>query len=248
MRGCGGAARFTQWTNCSRIRLRHELDRVPLWRGNHVGVKQLCEDTARYLYLPRVRDDDVILAAIRDGVERLTWASETFAYAESWDEQRSRYNGLRGGSGVRVLNDATSVVVKPDIAATQQEADRAAAQPVGTAANGGSSLGIGTSDDRDAGTAVGGTQPGVPHVVPPAAPGPRRFHGTVALDPIRLGRDAGRIAEEVVQHLSGIVGAEVEVTLEIHCNLPEPASEKLVRDVTENCRTLKFTDYGFEEA
>jgi hypothetical protein len=29
--------------------------------------------------------------------------------------------------------------------------------------------------------------------------------------------------------------------------LPQSASDKLVRDVTENCRTLKFDDYGFEE-
>ena len=45
------------------IRLRHELDRIPLWQGNHVGVKQLCEDMARYLYLPRLRDDDILLGA-----------------------------------------------------------------------------------------------------------------------------------------------------------------------------------------
>jgi len=25
-------------------------------------------------------------------------------------------------------------------------------------------------------------------------------------------------------------------------------ADKLVRDVTENCRTLKFTNFGFEEA
>ena len=50
------------------------------------------------------------------------------------------------------------------------------------------------------------------------------------IDPLRLGRDAARIAEEVVQHLSGIVGAEVEVTLEITANLPDAASEKLIRD------------------
>ncbi len=31
--------------------LRMELDRVPLWRGNHVAVKQLAEDFARYPYL-----------------------------------------------------------------------------------------------------------------------------------------------------------------------------------------------------
>ena len=41
--------------------LRLELDRIPLWRGNHVGLKQLAEDMAKYLYLPRLRDDDVLL-------------------------------------------------------------------------------------------------------------------------------------------------------------------------------------------
>jgi hypothetical protein len=75
-----------------------------------------------------------------------------------------------------------------------------------------------------------------------------RFHGSVPLDPVRLGRDAGRIAEEVVQHLTSQVDAQIEVTLEIQAKLPEGASEKLVRDVTENCRTLRFNNYGFEEA
>src|SRR5207247_171721 len=55
-----------------------------------------------------------------------------------------------------------------------------------------------------------------------------RFHGSVQTDPLRLGRDAARIAEEVVQHLSGIVAANVEITLEIHADLPDGASDKLV--------------------
>ena len=42
------------------VRLRHELDRVPLWRGDHVVVKQLAEDVAKYLYLPRLRDQEVL--------------------------------------------------------------------------------------------------------------------------------------------------------------------------------------------
>jgi hypothetical protein len=62
-----------------------------------------------------------------------------------------------------------------------------------------------------------------------------------------MGRDASRIAEEVIQHLTGLVGAGVEITLEIQARLPDGASEKLVRDLTENCRTLKFTAHGFEE-
>jgi hypothetical protein len=70
----------------------------------------------------------------------------------------------------------------------------------------------------------------------------------VRLDPRRLGRDAGRIGEEVVQHLAGLVDAEVEVTLEIAVRLPEGVSEHIVRTVTENCRTLKFSQHGFEES
>ena len=70
----------------------------------------------------------------------------------------------------------------------------------------------------------------------------------MTLDARRLGRDASRIAEEVVQHLSSIVGADVQITLDIQAKLPENASDKLVRDVTENCRTLKFDDFGFEES
>ncbi len=40
-------------------RLRLELDHIPLWRGDHVAVKQLVEDFARYLYLPRLKDSHV---------------------------------------------------------------------------------------------------------------------------------------------------------------------------------------------
>ena len=36
--------------------LRLELDRVPLWHGDHVGLKDLAEYFAQYLYLPRLRD------------------------------------------------------------------------------------------------------------------------------------------------------------------------------------------------
>lgn len=228
------------------IRLRHELDRVPLWRGNHVGLKQLCEDLARYLYLPRVRNDDVVLAAVRDGTERFTWESETFAYAEGWDEQHSRYKGLRAGHTGRVIIDADSLLVHPEAAAQQLAVDRESQEvPAGAGTeqatdppSGTTATATGTQQPRQSGT---GSEVEAP-------PQLRRFHGSVKINSVRLGRDASKIAEEVVQHLSGVVGANVEITLEIQCELPEGASEKLVRDVTENCRTLGFDEYGFEEA
>jgi predicted AAA+ superfamily ATPase len=226
-------------------RLRLELDRV-LWRGNHVGIKQLIEDMARYLYLPRLRDEDVLLAAIRDGLQRMTWQAETFAYAEGWDETRGRYQGLKAGQAVQVPVDGLSLLVKPEVAAAQMQAEaqqQAARQPVaGIQGNdGGSTTGQVNVEGGRPGSGTSGGE-----VVPPP-PEYRRFHGSVRLDPIRLGRDAGQIAQEVVQHLSRIDDAQVSITLEIQADLPEPASEKLMRDVTENCRTLRFDSYGFEE-
>ena len=78
------------------------------------------------------------------------------------------------------------------------------------------------------------------------APKPRRYYGTVTLTPERAGRDASRIADEIISHLVGLVGSSVRVTLEIEAEIPDGAPENVVRTVTENSRTLKFTSHGFE--
>lgn len=70
----------------------------------------------------------------------------------------------------------------------------------------------------------------------------------MTLDSGRVGRDAGKIAEEVISHLEGLVGANVRVTLEIEASLPDGAPDHVVRIVTENGQTLKFDPgHGFEE-
>ncbi len=227
------------------VRLRTELDRVPLWTGNHVSVKQLCEYMARYLYLPRLRDERVLIAAIQEGVSSLVWG-ETFAYAEGWDEQRQHNQGLRAGQSARIMTDDRSLLVKPEAASAQFAQDKDAAASKGT--NGGAPAATSQSETGAMPTTeiVGTGVSGQPSATQEPAK-PRRFHGSVHVDPMRLGRDASRMAEEVIQHLTGMVGSKVEITLEIQAELADGASDKLVRDVTENCRTLKFTDYGFEE-
>ena len=74
----------------------------------------------------------------------------------------------------------------------------------------------------------------------------KRYHGSVSLDPTRVGSDAGRIAEEVIAHLAGLLDANVEVTLEIEAMIPTGVPENVVRIVTENSRTLKFKSHEFE--
>jgi hypothetical protein len=94
-------------------RLRMELDRVPLWRGDHVAIKQLAEDFARYLYLPRLKESDVLLQAVHDGVGLLTWRQDSFACADSWDEAAGRYRGLRAGQQTSVAMDARAFSSSP---------------------------------------------------------------------------------------------------------------------------------------
>ena len=48
---------------------------------------------------------------------------------------------------------------------------------------------------------------------------PKRFHGSVVLDATRVGRDASRIADEVIVHVVGLVGATVKVTLEVDAEI-----------------------------
>ena len=174
----------------------------------------------------------MLVEAIRDGLALLTWHSETFAYADAWDEKKAAYLGLRGGETTRVSADSAGVLVKPDVAARQIGG---AAQP-GAAAD---------RARRGRSRPTGGS--GIRLRPEPRRRVMRRFHGSVSLDPDRLGRDAGRIAEEIVQHLTTQHDAAVRVTLEIEADLPDGAPDNVVRTVTENARTLKFKNQGFEE-
>jgi len=218
-------------------RLRMELDSIPLWRGNHVGVSQLAEDFARYIYLSRLSGPDVLAAAVQDGLRLMGWPQDSFAYADSYNQETDRYVGLRCGQSPAVLEYAGSgLVVKSDAARKQQEADEAAAktsEAVGSAA--------GTSS-ADATSSNGETE-----AEEPKDEKPRRYFGRVDLDPARVGRDAGRIAEELISHLAGLVGSEVKVSLEIEAVVPDGVPDNVVRAVTENGRVLKFTDHGFEK-
>ena len=209
--------------------LRMELDRVPLWRDDNVEVRQVVEYFASYPYLPRLRDPEVLLGAIEDGVRLLTWADDSFAYADSYDENEGRYRGLRGGQEISLsVANPSGLLVKPGVARRQIE------KP--------------PTKDKDADTTTwpGGGPPKPPKQETLKPKLPTRFHGSVSLDALRVGRDASTIADEVISHLAGIVGAELSVTLEVEAHITDGVPDNVVRTVTENCRTLRFMNQGFE--
>src|SRR5215510_387955 len=116
-------------TGFAATRLRMELDRVPLWRGDHVELKQLVDDFGRYLYLPRLREPAVLLGAVRGGCALLTWEQDAFAYAESYDEAAQRYRGLRYGQHMAVTDGDAGLLVRPEVARQQINAEIMPLQP-----------------------------------------------------------------------------------------------------------------------
>ncbi len=215
--------------------LRMELDRVPLWRGgNHVAIRQLVEDFGRYLYLPRLRDGAVLLNAIRSGLSLLTWEKDSFAYADSFDEEAGRYRGLRQNAVIPITPDDGGLLVKPEAARLQIDRETKAETPTDAKSKPGDKT----------------EQSAEPEETPSddaKQKRPKRYHGTVKLDSSRVGRDAGRIADEIISHLVGLMGSDVSVTLEIDAQMPQGAPDHVVRTVTENGRTLKFQpNSGFE--
>ncbi len=200
--------------------LRKHMDEVPLWRGDSVAIRQLVDDFARYLYLPRLCGPQVLAQAIEDGVALLIWRVDAFGFAESYDEAAARYRGLRCGQRIGVSPDSAGLLVRPDVAGKQLDAEAPLSPPPPPP--------------------PGPEHEGEGPPSPPSAPQLRRLHGSVRLDSARVGRDAGRIADEVIAHLLGQMGAEVAVTIEIDARLPNGATDQRVRTVTENSRTLKF--------
>jgi predicted AAA+ superfamily ATPase len=209
----------------SGVRLSMDLNDTPLWRGDQVELKELWSDYSQYLYLPRLRDSGVLARAIEEGVSATTWDPDTFAYAGRVDAD-GRYVGLVAGKIPDVHMDSTAVLVKPDAARRQITP---APAPGG--------------DD--------GNDPGSRKKDPSTTTEvklPVKFFGRVSLEPIRLLRDVGDIAEAIVRQLGKAGKTEITLRLEIDAESESGFSEEVQRTVTENALTLKFDSHEFEDS
>ncbi len=221
--------------------LRMELDRW-LWKETtHINTKQLWEYIAQYLYLSRLRDEEVLISAIRNGVGTFNWG-DYFAYAAA-TKSDGTFMGLVAGSIPSVSLDQASVLIKPEVAKKQREEETKKQEVNSVYPTGDKSP---TSGVNEPGTAVTTLLP-VDQVETKKEVVLRRFHGTVELDATRLGRDAGRISEEVLTHLTSLVGAKAKIVLEIDIEVQNGIPEDKLRIINENCNTLKFKGHGFEE-
>lgn len=215
--------------------------------ADHVDVKRLWEAFTNYGYLERLRDQRVLREAIAAGVR----GEDLFAYATAVGDD-GRYQNLVLGAHLdasQVAFDGHSVLLRPDAARRQIEADAAERrrkerefrkddEPEETDGRDGGQRDGGRTGTRDEEREKERERRKVVY---------NRYFGSVELDPERVGRDVQKIVDEVLGHLTALPRAQVRVTIDIQAAIPDGASEQTVRTVTENARTLKFTSNEFAE-
>ena len=214
-------------------RLDRDLQKY-IWNDKpHLSLKDLREYLNRYIYLPRLKGQDVLVKAVQSAVSGML--PGPFAYAERWDEKSDLYLGLaieRAANAVVVI-DSDSVIVTPAVA----EAHRPAPMQPGPAVT---PTGPGDTPPSGGQPAGGG----------PTAPAPERkptrFTGTVMISSDRPARDIHQIVEAIVEQLTTLPGSNVKLRLEIDAEVPSGLERAKVRTLIENANTLGFIEKSIE--
>lgn len=224
--------------------LQMSLDDL-LWSdSDDIQIKKLWEYLSTYCYLPRLSSYSVLEEAICTGVA----SDEYFAIAAAYSEEKSRYIDLKYNQTIFGFNQ-TDMLVKPEKAKEQkskEEREREETQNGGNILPGGHD-GSGSEhvgNESRNGTCTGnGTSTGSENI--PSVQN-KHFYMSTKLDNTRVNRDINNLVSEIIQHLMAVDGANVELKLEVEVEAPKGIPSTTVRTVSENCRTLKVTDFGFD--
>jgi uncharacterized protein len=223
-------------TELGPTRLDRDLQKY-IWNGKpHLSLKDLREYLNRYIYLPRLKNQEVLVKAVQAAVGGML--PGPFAYAERWDDKSDAYLGLaieRAASAAIVI-DSDSVIIKPEVA----EAHRPTPNTSGQGGGLGEGLAVGCPlpPERPAdGTSGGGDKP---------EKRPTRFVGAVMISPERPARDMHQIVEAIVERLTTLPGSQVKLRLEIEAEVPSGLERSKVRTLVENANTLGFIEKSIE--
>lgn len=216
-------------------RLDRDLQKY-IWNGKpYLLLKDIWEYLNRYTYLPRLKNQAVLIKAVQAAIGGMI--PGPFAYAESWDEQSQTYQGLmvEQSASSPVVIDSRSVIAKPAAAAEAMEARTKSTPPE-------------EHNKPVAGAPTASVSPtsfssGTTLAPSPAAESqPTRFYGSVMISSERPARDIHQIVEAIVEQLTTLPGSDVRLRLEIDAQVPGGLDRAKVRTLLENSTTLGFID------
>lgn len=219
----------------SPIHLRTMLKDL-YWKAgqNTAKASGFFEDALRYLYLPRFKNRDVLLQAIRSGA-----ASRDF-FGTAYGQDGETFEGFQFGGG-NVVFDDTLLLIEPEAAKAYEKAHRPPPEVPGP----------GPDKPEIPGT------PGT--TVPPVSPGPgpapgpavakpksKSFYATAEVPTATAKMRLVQIADEIVSVLCSDPNASVRLVVEISAEFPEGASDIVKRAVSENARSLELKNADWE--
>ena len=220
-----------------------ELDRL-LWKdADSLQIKKLWEYICTYCYLPRLSDYSVLEKAIQEGVQ----GKDYFAYASGVSE--GRFIDLRYAQKASI--DRSGFIVRKSAAKKQVELEHLQRNPSSaeSVTNKGD-LKTHSSEQRDGWTPLTMEQSDTESSISSShlsTPKSMRFFLSAPLDDARVNRDVQRILEEVISQLTADNGVTLSLRLEVEASASKGFSQETIRAVSENCRTLKIKEFGFEE-
>lgn len=220
-------------TELGPTRLDRDLQKY-IWNGKpHLSLRDLREYLSRYVYLPRLKNQEVLTKAVYAAVSGML--PGPFAYAERWDEGSSSYLGLaiERASNAVVVIDSDSLIVKPDVAEAHRPKP-VTPDPIGEP---------GSGEPEKPGEESSG---GGPTLTPQPERKPTRFSGSVLISPDRPARDIHQVVEAIVEQLTTLPGCSVKLRLEIDADVPSGLDRAKVRTLIENATTLGFLDKSVE--
>ena len=210
--------------------LKMELNDL-LWKDkDSIEIRQLWNYLTDYCYLPRLKNIDVLLETIKQGVS----SNEYFAIAEGIEN--GHYLGLKFNK-INTQPLMSNLLVKPEIAKQQLDIDK----PKPT-------LNV-NGENAVADSGNGSVVDDVPPIssTPPEPATPKHFSMDVILDSIRIHKEIDTYMQEVISHLLKLNGAEATIRLDVEISIPSGVSADIVNIVSENCRTLKVNNFYFED-
>ena len=222
------------------VTIRLAINRVPqIWKDGHVALGALWGLYCQYPYMPRLRDRRVLEEGVLD--LPMIWETDAFALATGIDAATGRFVGLwiPGDTNSAPSPADSLLLVRPDVAIHQREHEK----PTETGSDTDTETGEGTGTGTGTGTIAGtGTGPG---------PGPidiafTRFYGVKTLSSDKIAMDFKNIADEVIANLRE-QGINLIVKIEIEAVDATGFDENKIRTVSENAKTLKFDQSGFEK-
>lgn len=189
-------------------------------------AKTFWDDSTKYLFLPRLKNESVLNQAIQSGSS----SRDFFGIAIGKDGEK--YEGFQFGKGFLSV-DSNILLIDPEEA---QRYEKTIVNPPPLPPGGGDGGTAGGQGGMNGGSGSNGSGGGAGDASPV-----KEFHGSIQVSQASFKLKLQDIADEVLVHLANDPNVDLKITLEISATYPNGVAQSIQRTVSENATNLGFS-------